>query len=174
MKELVTEQHGALRVLFIFDPRRTAILLIGGEERLQEAVEQAAAEHDEGAKRLAEIRRARRLTQDQLARSLDVSQAQVSRIENQTDLYLSTLASYIEAMGGELQLVGVFKDTGVTVHIAINDELKPRPSTARLDLNRPCQARLAGALCGELLQVCTPGAATGSPRRSASSRRGVS
>jgi DNA-binding XRE family transcriptional regulator len=96
-----------------------------GEERLQQAVEQAAAEHDEGAKRLAEIRRARRLTQDQLARSLDVSQAQVSRIENQTDLYLSTLASYIEAMGGELQLVGVFKDTGVTVHIAINDELKP-------------------------------------------------
>lgn len=54
------------------------------------------------------MRRARALTQTQLARALDVSQAQVSRIESQADLYLSTLESYLGAMGGHLELVGVF------------------------------------------------------------------
>lgn len=59
---------------------------------------------------LADLRRARGLTQVQMAKALSVSQAQVSRIETQTDLYLSTLRSYVEAMGGELQLVAVFAD----------------------------------------------------------------
>ncbi len=61
---------------------------------------------------LGALRRARALTQSQLARSLDVTQAQVSRIENQADLYLSTLRSYVEAMGGELELRVVFADGG--------------------------------------------------------------
>jgi DNA-binding XRE family transcriptional regulator len=59
---------------------------------------------------LRELRRARELTQTQLARSLRVSQAQVSRIETQADLYLSTLRTYVEAMGGELELRVVFGD----------------------------------------------------------------
>jgi transcriptional regulator with XRE-family HTH domain len=59
---------------------------------------------------LSQLRHARRLTQNQLAAALGVSQAQVSRIENQADLYLSTLRSYIEAMGGELQLRAAFPD----------------------------------------------------------------
>lgn len=59
---------------------------------------------------LSQLRHARRLTQNQLAAALGVSQAQVSRIENQADLYLSTLRSYVEAMGGELQLHAVFPD----------------------------------------------------------------
>jgi transcriptional regulator with XRE-family HTH domain len=59
---------------------------------------------------LSQLRHARRLTQNQLATALGVSQAQVSRIENQADLYLSTLRSYVEAMGGELQLRAVFPD----------------------------------------------------------------
>lgn len=59
---------------------------------------------------LSQLRHARRLTQNQLAAALGVSQAQVSRIENQADLYLSTLRSYVEAMGGELQLRAVFPD----------------------------------------------------------------
>lgn len=61
---------------------------------------------------LGALRRARALTQTQLAQSLDVTQAQVSRIESQADLYLSTLRSYVEAMGGELELRVVFADGG--------------------------------------------------------------
>ena len=59
---------------------------------------------------LAGLRQARSLTQIQLAKALGVSQAQVSRIENQADLYLSTLASYVAAMGGELELRVIFGD----------------------------------------------------------------
>jgi transcriptional regulator with XRE-family HTH domain len=59
---------------------------------------------------LRELRRARELTQAQLAQGLRVSQAQVSRVESQADLYLSTLRSYVEAMGGELELRVVFGD----------------------------------------------------------------
>jgi len=59
---------------------------------------------------LRDLRKARDLTQTQLARSLRVSQARVSRIETQADLYLSTLRTYVEAMGGELELRVVFGD----------------------------------------------------------------
>jgi hypothetical protein len=69
---------------------------------------------------LRDLRRARRLTQTQMATTLGITHAQVSRVENQADLYLSTLASYMEAMGGELKLVGVFGDQEVTITL---DEL---------------------------------------------------
>jgi hypothetical protein len=65
----------------------------------------------------------------QLAAALGVSQAQVSRIENQTDLYLSTLRSYVEAMGGELQLRAVFPD-GQAAHVSV-DEVLGQVSDAR-------------------------------------------
>src|SRR5262245_54397054 len=45
---------------------------------------------------LAEVRRARELTQQQIAKNLDVNQAWVSKVERQTDMYVSTLRSYIE------------------------------------------------------------------------------
>lgn len=68
---------------------------------------------------LAQLRHARRLTQTQLAGALGVSQAQVSRVENQADLYLSTLRSYVQAMGGELELRAVFPDgQAATITIA--------------------------------------------------------
>jgi transcriptional regulator with XRE-family HTH domain len=63
------------------------------------------------AKSLGDLRRARQMTQRQLAKVMQVSQAQVSRVENQADLYLSTLRSYIEAMGGELQIRVAFPGT---------------------------------------------------------------
>jgi len=65
---------------------------------------------------LAELRRARELTQQQLAGELKVNQAWISKIERQTDMYLSTLRAYIEAMGGELDIVARFDDGSVRIN----------------------------------------------------------
>jgi DNA-binding XRE family transcriptional regulator len=54
---------------------------------------------------LAELRRAAGKAQADLAATLKIKQPSVSKIEKQTDMYLSTLRSYIEAIGGELDLV---------------------------------------------------------------------
>ncbi|MFC7334806.1 MULTISPECIES: XRE family transcriptional regulator [Rhodospirillales] len=50
------------------------------------------------------LRKALDLTQAKIAESLDVRQDTVSRIERQTDMLLSTLSGYVEAMGGRLEL----------------------------------------------------------------------
>jgi hypothetical protein len=59
---------------------------------------------------LAAIREARRQSQIELANKLGVRQPAVSKIERQTDLYLSTLKNYITAMGGELEILARFPD----------------------------------------------------------------
>ena len=73
--------------------------------RLTAAESTVALEYDRYQASLAELRRARNLTQSQLAKSLRISQPEVSRIEHQSDVYLSTLRSYVAATGGELELV---------------------------------------------------------------------
>ncbi|HEX4517944.1 MAG TPA: XRE family transcriptional regulator [Gaiellaceae bacterium] len=71
----------------------------------------AAADRElERALTLAELRRAREMTQTQLASALEMKQGGVSRIEHQTDLYVSTLRSFIEALGGQLEVTAVFPD----------------------------------------------------------------
>jgi transcriptional regulator with XRE-family HTH domain len=62
---------------------------------------------------LADVRRAQARTQQQLAGTLNVNQAWISRVERQTDMYLSTLRGYIEALGGELELVARFTNCAV-------------------------------------------------------------
>jgi transcriptional regulator with XRE-family HTH domain len=57
---------------------------------------------------LADLRRAQANTQQQLAKTLGVNQAWISRVERQTDMYLSTLRSYIEALGGQLEISARF------------------------------------------------------------------
>ena len=57
---------------------------------------------------LEEVRKARRMTQAQLADTLGVNQGEVSKIEHRTDIYLSTLAGYVEALGGKLEIRAVF------------------------------------------------------------------
>ncbi len=46
---------------------------------------------------------------------LEIAQSEVSKIEHRTDLYLSTLRSYIEAMGGELDIIARFPDGAIRV-----------------------------------------------------------
>lgn len=57
---------------------------------------------------LAQLRGARQLTQETLAKTLGVRQSEVSKIERRTDMYLSTIASFVKAMGGTLELRAVF------------------------------------------------------------------
>ncbi len=57
---------------------------------------------------LEEVRKARQMTQAQLGRTLGVNQGEVSKIEHRTDIYLSTLAGYVEALGGKLEIRAVF------------------------------------------------------------------
>lgn len=52
---------------------------------------------------LHELRAARHLTQQQLAQTLDMTQAAISQLEQRTDVYLSTLENFAEAMGGRLE-----------------------------------------------------------------------
>jgi transcriptional regulator with XRE-family HTH domain len=54
---------------------------------------------------LAAIRRATGLTQTQLAANLGVGQAQISKVEHQDDMLISTLASYLKAVGATVSLV---------------------------------------------------------------------
>jgi transcriptional regulator with XRE-family HTH domain len=69
----------------------------------------------EDALALAEIRTRRELTQADIALVLKTSQANVSRIERQDDLYLSTLAHYVQALGGQLKIAAVFADEEVEI-----------------------------------------------------------
>lgn len=57
---------------------------------------------------LQKLRQAFELTQKQLADTLKVKQAAISKMENQSDMYISTLRKYIRAMGGKLKIVAKF------------------------------------------------------------------
>lgn len=79
-------------------------------ERVEIRVEQALREMP-----LQELREARHLTQQQLAEQLKSGQAAVSKLERRTDMYVSTLRRFIEAMGGELEIVARFPEGDVRV-----------------------------------------------------------
>lgn len=64
---------------------------------------------------LNELRRTRRVTQDTLATAMQTSQSEVSKLEQRTDTYVSTLQSYIRALGGELDLLARFPDGCVRI-----------------------------------------------------------
>src|SRR5262245_47672052 len=64
---------------------------------------------------LDELREARALTQTQLAESLGVNQAHVSKIERRADMYVSTLRRFVEAMGGELDIRARFPEGEVRI-----------------------------------------------------------
>ena len=62
---------------------------------------------------LAELRKAFSLTQDTLARNLNVKQAEISKIENRADMLMSTLRNVVQAMGGDLEVRAVFTPTAL-------------------------------------------------------------
>ena len=76
------------------------------EQRIQEAA---------GVMTLHQLREARSLTQVSLAKVLNVNQGAVSRMEKRTDMYVSTLRNFIQAMGGQLQVKAIFPEGEVQI-----------------------------------------------------------
>ena len=74
-----------------------------------------AAEEMLAAMPLDELRNARNITQTHLAQLLNITQASVSKMEKRTDMYVSTLRSFIQAMGGELEIKAVFPEGTVRI-----------------------------------------------------------
>ena len=62
-----------------------------------------------------ELRNARGLSQKVLAEALHIQQPAVAKMEKRTDMYISTLRSHIEAMGGELEIIARFPDGNVRI-----------------------------------------------------------
>lgn len=73
-------------------------------------VEARAAELIAEEMSMADLRKARARTQVDLAKKLKIGQDGVSRLEQRSDLLLSTLRDYVAALGGELDLIVRFKD----------------------------------------------------------------
>lgn len=64
---------------------------------------------------LAELRRARQMSQEQLAKTLGIRQPSVADMEKRTDMYVSTLRSLVEGMGGELDIIARFPGGDVRI-----------------------------------------------------------
>lgn len=65
---------------------------------------------------LQELRQARKMSQEQLAKCLHTRQSNISRIEKRTDMYISTLREIIKAMGGDLEIIAKFPDGDVRIN----------------------------------------------------------
>ncbi len=65
---------------------------------------------------LYELRNARQLTQEKLAKELHVNQSAVSKLERRADMYVSTLREFVRAMGGELEITARFPEGTVRIN----------------------------------------------------------
>jgi len=95
------------------------------QERIRKRTEELLAELP-----LQELRQARALSQQELAEVLGLNQATVSKLERRTDMYLSSLRRFIEAMGGELEISASFPDGKVRIQLFedLEEEKKAIPA----------------------------------------------
>lgn len=75
----------------------------------------AKKEEFRAAMALHELRKARAMTQKSLGKALNVNQPAVAKLERRTDMYVSNLRAYIEAMGGKLSIVAQFPQGDVAI-----------------------------------------------------------
>ena len=82
---------------------------------------------------LQELRHARNLSQEQLAQTLSVKQAAVSKLEKRANMYISTLRNFIKAMGGDLEIIAKFPDGSIQISqfedIAVKVERRGSPGS---------------------------------------------
>jgi len=81
-------------------------------EARRKKVEQRGAELIQEELTLMQLRKDLNLTQEQMADILEKKQAEVSKFEKRGDMLISTLRDYIEAMGGELELIAKLPGRG--------------------------------------------------------------
>lgn len=82
-------------------------------ERRARIAEKAAQLRE--AMTLEELRKARDLSQEEVAASLDVGQPAVAKLEKRADMHVSNLRRYIEALGGTLEITAHFGDARVII-----------------------------------------------------------
>ncbi len=92
----------------------------------------------EVALELADARGERGVSQTELAKRMKVSQANISRIEREGDIHLSTLAGYVGALGGKLKIEAVFGDRSVSLVGAA-----PRREARKQRASRPASGAAA-------------------------------
>lgn len=98
----------------------------------QQAIEARYLEMKQEVESLRELRQIAGKAQADVATSLHIKQPSVSRIEKQTDMYLSTLRSYVEAIGGKLELVVKLPDRPALHLHQLGDILEaPSPAARR-------------------------------------------
>ncbi|MBN9067624.1 MAG: XRE family transcriptional regulator [Rhizobiales bacterium] len=85
--------------------RRVDDVIAALPENRRQRVEARFAELRGEVEGLRELRRAAGKAQAEIASTLNIKQPSVSKIEKQADMYLSTLKSYVEAIGGQLDLI---------------------------------------------------------------------
>ena len=81
----------------------------------QRAIKRRTAELIAEEASLRQLREARERSQVEMAEKLHIKQAAVSKLERRTDMYVSTLRSYIEAMGGKLEIIARFPQRAVRI-----------------------------------------------------------
>ena len=84
-------------------------------KKRQEAIKKRTAELIAEEATLRQVRKARERTQEAVAKKLHIKQAAVSKLERRTDMYLSTLQGYIEAMGGKLEIIARFPNHAMRI-----------------------------------------------------------
>lgn len=82
---------------------------------------------------LRDLRKARDLTQVRMAELLGIGQDNISRLEGRADMLLSTLRSYVQAMGGDLELVARFPDRPDVSLSGLFSNDKPSGASARMN-----------------------------------------
>ncbi len=95
-------------------------------------VEERAAEIIAEEMSLRDLRKARKLTQARVARALGINQDSVSRLEQRSDLLLSTLRKTVKAMGGDVRIVAQFPDRAPVVLSDLSNDDSPRKSSRKL------------------------------------------
>lgn len=97
----------------------------------------AFAKKDLARMALDELREARKLTQAQLSQTLGVDQGSISKLERRTDMYVSTLRNFIQAMGGDLRIQAVFPDGPVDIKQFEHLENKPKTKSQTKSQTKP-------------------------------------
>jgi transcriptional regulator with XRE-family HTH domain len=99
-------------------------------------VEDRAAEIIAEEMSLRDLRKARKLTQARVAKTLGITQDSVSRLEKRSDILISTLRKTVKAMGGDVRIVAEFPDRAPVVVSALSEG-----DAARRSFRRPPHAR---------------------------------